>query len=59
MGWRYVIGLAVAFFVGAGCRLADVPVPAPPALVGALLVVSITVGYELAGRIRTGDGGAG
>lgn len=50
---RYVLGLLVAFAIGAGCRLADIPVPAPPALVGALLVMSLTVGYELGDRVVT------
>ncbi|MFK8017643.1 MAG: DUF1427 family protein [Gammaproteobacteria bacterium] len=49
MNLKYFIGLAVAFAIGGACRLAGVPVPAPPALVGALLVVSLTLGYELGG----------
>lgn len=35
------LGLAV----GAGCRWLDLPLPAPPRLVGALLVVAITLGF--------------
>lgn len=52
MSLKYLAGLFLAFSIGAVCRLADVPVPAPPALVGALLVVSITIGYELGGVVR-------
>lgn len=52
MSVKYVVGLFLAFSIGAVCRLANVPVPAPPAIVGALLVVSITLGYELGGRLR-------
>jgi XapX domain-containing protein len=37
----FVIGLSI----GVLCRWFDVPVPAPPKLVGALLVLSITIGY--------------
>lgn len=48
---RYFAGLAVAFGIGAGCRLAEIPVPAPPALVGALLVMSLTIGYEIGDRV--------
>jgi XapX domain-containing protein len=48
---RYFAGLAVAFGIGAGCHLANIPVPAPPALVGALLVMSLTVGYEIGDRV--------
>ncbi|MEM6638629.1 MAG: DUF1427 family protein [Pseudomonadota bacterium] len=52
MNFRYIAGWLVAFSIGGACRLAGVPVPAPPAIVGAMLVVSITVGYELAGVVR-------
>ena len=36
------MGLLLAFLIGAGCRFFDVPIPGPPRLVGALLVVSMT-----------------
>jgi XapX domain-containing protein len=39
------MGLLLAFLIGAGCRFFDVPIPGPPRLVGALLVVSMTTGY--------------
>lgn len=42
---RSVIGLILAFGVGAGCRWFDVPVPSPPKILGALLVVATTLGY--------------
>jgi XapX domain-containing protein len=37
--------------IGAGCRWFDVPVPAPPRLIGAILVVAMTVGYLGADRL--------
>jgi XapX domain-containing protein len=42
---KSVIGLFLAFAVGAGCRYFDIPVPSPPKLLGALLVVATTLGY--------------
>lgn len=42
---KIILGLLLGFVIGAVCRLADLPLPAPPVLVGALLVVSTTVGY--------------
>lgn len=33
----------LAFAIGAICRLAGIPVPAPPAIVGVLLVVAMTL----------------
>ena len=43
--WKVAIGLIVGFVIGAACRLFDIPVPSPPKLVGALLVVAMTLGY--------------
>ncbi len=51
MNGKYIAGLGVAFAIGAACKLAGIPVPAPPALVGALLVVALTLGYELGDRV--------
>jgi XapX domain-containing protein len=42
---KSAIGLILAFAVGAGCRYFDIPVPSPPKLLGALLVVATTLGY--------------
>ncbi|MGA6972289.1 MAG: DUF1427 family protein [Candidatus Binatus sp.] len=39
------MGLLLAFLISAGCRFFDVPIPGPPRLVGALLVISMTTGY--------------
>lgn len=48
MNPKLFVGIALGFAIGFGCRWAGVPVPAPPALVGALLVVAMTSGYLLA-----------
>lgn len=40
-----VIGLALGFCIGVGCRWLDLPLPAPPRIVGALLVVAMTLGF--------------
>ncbi|MEM7055173.1 MAG: DUF1427 family protein [Pseudomonadota bacterium] len=47
MNHKTVIGLALGFLIGLGCSLLAIPVPAPPVLVGALLVVAMTSGYIL------------
>ncbi len=49
-----VIGFLLAFVVGALCKIAGIPVPAPPAIMGALLVLSMTSGYVLAGNYARG-----
>ena len=48
---KIVIGFGLAASIGIVCRLAGIPVPAPPAVVGALLVLSMTSGYLLADRV--------
>ena len=45
---KSVIGLLLGFSLGAVCRWLDLPVPSPPKLLGALLVVATTVGYMTA-----------
>jgi len=47
---KILLGLVVGLLIGAGCRWFDVPVPSPPKLVGALLVVAMTVGYMVTDR---------
>jgi len=48
---RVVLGFVLAFSIGAVCRLARIPSPAPNALLGSLLVVAMSVGYIAAGRV--------
>jgi XapX domain-containing protein len=40
-----IIGISLGLAIGAACRWFDIPVPAPPRLVGALLVVAMTLGF--------------
>lgn len=40
-----VIGIALGLLIGFICRMCDLPLPAPPKLVGALLVVAMTLGF--------------
>jgi XapX domain-containing protein len=50
---KILIGAIVAFLVGVGCRYFDIPVPSPPVLPGALLVVAMTLGYTAVDRVLT------
>jgi XapX domain-containing protein len=42
-----LIGISLGFIIGAGCRFLDIPVPAPPKIEGALLVVAMTIGFSV------------
>jgi XapX domain-containing protein len=44
------LGLPVAFAVGFLASLAGIPVPAPPTVLGGLVVMAMTLGYLFADR---------
>lgn len=50
---KIILGFAIGFLVGAGCRWLDIPAPSPPSIIGALLVVAMTFGYVAADRWLT------
>ncbi|MFC5473089.1 DUF1427 family protein [Paraherbaspirillum soli] len=47
---KIVVGLLLSFVVGIACRLTHIPVPSPPVLSGALLVLMMSTGYWLVDR---------
>jgi XapX domain-containing protein len=53
---KTALGLSVGFLLGFVCRYFDIPVPSPPKLVGAFLVVAVTFGYMAADRVLTPAG---
>jgi XapX domain-containing protein len=42
------IGLVLGVVIGAGCRFFEIPSPAPPRLIGACLLLAMTVGFVTA-----------
>jgi len=42
---KIVAGLILGLLIGSACRWFDIPLPGPPKLVGALLIVAVTLGY--------------
>jgi XapX domain-containing protein len=46
-----IIGLLLGLIVDAGCRLFDIPSPAPPRLIGACLLLAMTVGFVTADHL--------
>lgn len=45
-----IMGIVLAVLIGCFCRWFDLPLPAPPKLVGAMLVVFMTLGF-ITGRM--------
>lgn len=50
MDLKLGIGIVLGLGIGLGCRWLGIPAPAPPVIEGALLVVAMTAGYEIADR---------
>jgi XapX domain-containing protein len=44
-------GIALGLVVGAFCRAFDIPSPAPPRIVGAVILVAMTLGFVTAGLL--------
>jgi XapX domain-containing protein len=42
---KIILGLLLGFLIGVGCRYFDIPLPGPEKLVGALVILSVTLGY--------------
>ena len=48
---KLFVGIILGVLIGVACRWFDIPVPSPPKLAGALLVVAMTVGHMVTDRI--------
>lgn len=46
-----IVGLCLGLLVGAGCRWFDIPSPAPPRLIGAALLLAMTLGFVAADHV--------
>ena len=50
MNMKVLMGCILALVIGVLCRLSGIPLPAPIALLGGVLVMAMTVGYALVDR---------
>jgi XapX domain-containing protein len=48
---KILIGRALSFVIGAGCRYFDIPAAMPPVIPGALIVLAMTLGYPSIDRL--------
>ena len=53
---KLLFGVVVSFLVGVGCRYFDIPVPSPPVIPGAVLVLAMTIGYSSTNTIVSRKG---
>ena len=45
---KIVLGILLGFGLGAFCRWLDIPLPSPPKVVGAVMVIALTLGFVAA-----------
>jgi XapX domain-containing protein len=50
---KIAIGLILAVFVGVGCRFFAIPLPGPPAILGAFMAVAMATGYTFTDYLLT------
>lgn len=55
---KTIIGVLIGVSIGVACRWFDVPVPAPPRLTGAILVLALTGGYVATDRFLEARAGS-
>jgi len=48
---RTILGIIVAVLIGVACRLFEVPLPGPQAILGAFLAVAMATGYTVTGKL--------
>ena len=51
---KIAIALVIAFAIGFSCGWFEIPAPAPPTLIGAALVMAMSVGYMTGSKFRSG-----
>ncbi len=44
------LGVVIGLLIGIGCRFFQIPLPGPPAILGAFLAVAMATGYTVTDR---------
>jgi XapX domain-containing protein len=48
---KFLCGVVVAVLIGVGCRFFEIPLPGPPAILGAFLAVAMATGYTVTDKV--------
>jgi XapX domain-containing protein len=48
-----IIGIVCGILIGIGCRFFRIPLPGPPAILGAILAVAMATGYTVTDKLLT------
>ena len=54
---KIAIGLMLGLIIGVFCRYFDIPLPGPPKFIGALVILSVTLGYISMDFLLSGQAG--
>ncbi|HTC07517.1 MAG TPA: DUF1427 family protein [Acetobacteraceae bacterium] len=46
-----LVGIVLGLAVGAFCRALDIPSPAPPRIIGAVILIAMTLGFIAGGAV--------
>jgi XapX domain-containing protein len=50
---KIIAGVVIGLLIGIGCRFFEIPLPGPPAILGAFLAVAMATGYTVTDRVLT------
>jgi len=50
---KAVLGFVIGILIGVGCRFFEIPLPGPPAILGAFLAVAMATGYTVTDMVIT------
>jgi XapX domain-containing protein len=48
---KIICGVVVGVLIGVGCRFFEIPLPGPPAILGAFLAVAMATGYTVTDKV--------
>jgi XapX domain-containing protein len=48
---KAILGFVVGILIGIGCRFFEIPLPGPPAILGAFLAVAMATGYTVTDKV--------
>jgi XapX domain-containing protein len=51
---KIICGVVVGVLIGVGCRFFEIPLPGPPAILGAFLAVAMATGYTVTDKVLAG-----
>jgi XapX domain-containing protein len=53
---KTIIGIVLGICIGIGCRVFGIPLPGPPAILGAVLAVAMATGYTVTDKVMRSKG---